>query len=451
MRILYAASEATPFAKSGGLADVAGSLPKALVQDGVDARVIMPLYGDLGFRDHLEYVTNYSVPVGWRSQYCGLFKAEWDGVTYYFLDNEYYFKRRGLYGFYDDGERFAFFSRAVLETLFYLDFTPDIINCNDWQTALVPVYLNLYYRHLDKFNRIKTIFTIHNIAYQGKYGLDILEDTCGIGRRDQHIVEYDGCANFMKGAFETADKITTVSPTYAQEILDPWFSYGVRHPERHRYGRQQPGHRSLHPLQLRHLQLPGGQGGLQVRPAGSVRPPQGRQPRLLDGQPPGGHEGLRPGPEHRRRPGGPGHRAGGSGHRREPVRHPGRVGVYIGFNNALAQQIYAGSDSFIMPSKSEPCGLSQMVACRYGTPPIVRETGGLRDSIHDSSLGQGNGFTFAGYSAHELYDACCRANAAYYNKENWENLVEYAMNCDFGWGVSAKSYEGLYNETANLW
>ena len=150
-----------------------------------------------------------------------------DGVTYYFLDNEYYFKRRGLYGFYDDGERFAFFSRAVLETLFYIDFTPDIINCNDWQTALVPVYLNLYYRHLDKFNRIKTVFTIHNIAYQGKYGTDILEDTCGIGRRDQHIVEYDGCANFMKGAFETADKITTVSPTYAQEILDPWFSYGL--------------------------------------------------------------------------------------------------------------------------------------------------------------------------------------------------------------------------------
>ena len=152
MKILYAASEATPFAKSGGLADVAGSLPKALVKDGVDARVIMPLYGDLKFRDKLEYVTNYSVPVGWRSQYCGLFKAEVNGVTYYFLDNEYYFKRRGLYGFYDDGERFAFFSRAVLETLFYIDFTPDIINCNDWQTALVPVYLNLYYRHLDKFN-----------------------------------------------------------------------------------------------------------------------------------------------------------------------------------------------------------------------------------------------------------------------------------------------------------
>ena len=227
MKILYAASEAAPYAKSGGLADVAGALPKALVRDGIDCRVIMPLYGDLKFKDTLTYVTNFSVPVGWRSQYCGLFKAEHDGVTFYFIDNEYYFKRSGLYGFYDDGERFAFFSRAILETLFYTDFEPDIINCNDWQTALTPVYLNLYYRHLDKFNHIKTVFTIHNIAYQGKYGMDILEDTCGIGARDAHIVEYDGCANFMKGAIETADKVTTVSPTYAQEILDPWFSHGL--------------------------------------------------------------------------------------------------------------------------------------------------------------------------------------------------------------------------------
>jgi uncharacterized membrane protein len=195
--------------------------------DGIDARVVMPLYGDLKFKDTLTYVTNFSVPVGWRSQYCGLFKAERDGVVFYFIDNEYYFKRSGLYGFYDDGERFAFFSRAILEMLFYTDFEPDIINCNDWQTALTPVYLNLYYRHLDKFSRIKTVFTIHNIAYQGKYGLDILEDTCGIGARDAHVVEYDGCANFMKGAIECADKVTTVSPTYAQEILDPWFSHGL--------------------------------------------------------------------------------------------------------------------------------------------------------------------------------------------------------------------------------
>ena len=461
MRILYASSEATPFAKSGGLADVAGSLPKALVQDGVDCRVIMPLYGDLGFRDHLEYVTNYSVPVGWRSQYCGLFTAQWDGVTYYFLDNEYYFKRRG-----------AFFSRAVLETLFYLDFTPDIINCNDWQTALVPVYLNLYYRHLDKFNRIKTIFTIHNIAYQGKYGLEILEDTCGIGRRDQHIVEYDGCANFMKGAFETADKITTVSPTYAQEILDPWFSYGLDAllrekqyklcgilngidmeannpatdpalPYNYTTANFREGkavckaalqdqfglHKDGSPVFAMVSRLVGMKGFDLVQSIADGLVDLGIELVIL----------------------GTGESQYEAFFSDLAARRPGRVGAYIGFNTALAQQIYAGADSFIMPSKSEPCGLSQMVACRYGTPPIVRETGGLRDSIHDSSKGQGNGFTFAGYSAHELYDACCRANAAYYDKPNWENLIEYAMNCDFSWSVSAKSYEGLYNETANLW
>ena len=433
MKILYAASEATPFAKSGGLADVAGSLPKALIKDGVDARVIMPLYGDLKLRDKLEYVTNYSVPVGWRSQYCGLFKAEVDGVTYYFLDNEYYFKRRGLYGFYDDGERFAFFSRAVLETLFYIDFTPDIINCNDWQTALVPVYLNLYYRHLDKFNRIKTIFTIHNIAYQGKYGTDILEDTCGIGRRDQHIVEYDGCANFMKGAIETADKITTVSPTYAQEILDPWFSYGLDALLREKqyklcgilFGLDKDGS----PVFAMVSRMVGMKGFDLVQSVADGLVDRGIELVIL-----------------------------GSGESQYENffsdlcgRHPGRVGTYIGFEPTLSQEIYAGADAFIMPSKSEPCGLAQMVACRYGTPPIIRETGGLRDSIHDCTLGEGNGFTFAGYSAHELYDACCRAQDRYYSKEDWHNLVKYDMECDFSWDVSAKSYEGLYNETANLW
>ncbi len=375
MKILYAASEATPFAKSGGLADVAGSLPKALVKDGVDARVIMPLYGDLKMRDKLEYVTNYSVPVGWRSQYCGLFKAEVNGVTYYFLDNEYYFKRRGLYGFYDDGERFAFFSRAVLETLFYIDFTPDIINCNDWQTALVPVYLNLYYRHLDKFNRIKTIFTIHNIAYQGKYGTDILEDTCGFGHRDQHIVEYDGCANFMKGAFETADKITTVSPTYAQEILDPWFSYGLdallrekqyklcgilngidmeannpatdpKIPFNYDVTNFEEGkakckealqdkfglHKDGSPVFAMVSRMVGMKGFDLVQSIADGLVDRGIELVIL-----------------------------GSGENQYETffsdlcaRHPGRVGTYIGFEPALSQEIYAGADVFIMPSRASP-------------------------------------------------------------------------------------------------
>ena len=227
MRVLFCASEANPFAASGGLGDVAGSLPKALVRSGVDCRVVMPLYETMKYRDRLSFVTNFSVPVGWRSQYCGLFTCEYEGVTFYFLDNEYYFKRSGLYGFYDDAERFAFFSRAIMEMLFYTDFTPDVINCNDWQTALTPVYLNLYYRHLDKFSRIKTVFTIHNIQYQGKYGMEILEDVFGIPQSAKSIVEQDGCVNLMKGAIETANKVTTVSPNYAQEILDPWFSHGL--------------------------------------------------------------------------------------------------------------------------------------------------------------------------------------------------------------------------------
>jgi len=424
MKILYAASEATPFAKSGGLADVAGSLPKALVKDGVDARVIMPLYGDLKMRDKLEYVTNYSVPVGWRSQYCGLFKAEVNGVTYYFLDNEYYFKRRGLYGFYDDGERFAFFSRAVLETLFYIDFTPDIINCNDWQTALVPVYLNLYYRHLDKFNRIKTIFTIHN------------------------------------------------SPTYAQEILDPWFSYGLDALLREKQYKlcgilngidmdaNNPATDPMIPFNYDVTNCVEGKAKCKEALQDKFGLHKDGSPvfamvsrmvgmkgfdlvqSIADGLVDRGIELV----------------ILGSGESQYEnffselcARHPGRVGTYIGFEPALSQEIYAGADVFIMPSKSEPCGLAQMVACRYGTPPIVRETGGLRDSIHDCTLGEGNGFTFAGYSAHELYDACCRAQDRYYNKEDWNNLIKYDMECDFSWDLSAKSYEGLYNETANLW
>ena len=471
MKVLFCASEATPFAKSGGLGDVAGALPKALVKDGVDCRVVLPLYGDLKLRDKLTYVTNFTVPVGWRSQYCGLFNAEQDGVTFYFLDNEYYFKRSGLYGFYDDGERFAFFSRACLEMLFHMDFLPDVINCNDWQTALTPVYLNLYYRHLDKFSKIKTVFTIHNIQYQGKYGLDILEDTCSIGSRDVHIVEYDGCANFMKGAIETADRISTVSPTYAKEILDPWFSHGLdgllrqkqyklcgilngidmvvndpatdtNLPENYSVETVEDGKPACKKALLEQFDMD--QDGSPV---------MGMVTRLV------GHKGVdlvRSIAEELLKDKvqlvilGSGEHAYEAFFNDLAYRHPGRVGVYIGFNSKLAQQIYAGADIFLMPSKSEPCGLAQMVACRYGTLPIVRETGGLKDSIRDAGDGKGNGFTFVDYSAHELHRACTRAKEAYFGEE-WPELVKRAMNCDFSWDVSAKSYEEMYEQVVELW
>ncbi len=471
MKVLFCSSEASPFAKSGGLGDVAGALPKALAKNGVDCRVVLPLYGTLNGRDELEYITNFSVPVGWRNQYCGLFQTVKDGVTYYFLDNEYYFKRGGLYGFYDDGERFAFFSRACLELLFHVDFAPDTIHCNDWQTALTPVYLNLYYRHIEKFSRIKSVFTIHNIQYQGKYGLDILEDTCGIGWRDAHIVEYSGCANFMKGAIESADKVTTVSPTYAQEILNPWFSHGldgllnqkqyklcgilngidvdVNNPKTdkalvknydvknmkgkaackkalcERFELDQDGS----PILAMVTRLVGHKGVDLVRDIAEGLVQRGLQLVIL----------------------GTGEHAYEEFFWNLASRHHGRVGVHIGFDTKLAQQIYAGADMFMMPSKSEPCGLAQMVACRYGTIPIVRETGGLRDSIHDSGDGQGNGFTFANYTAHDLYGACSRAKDGYENPEGWGILVKRAMECDFSWEKSAKQYEALYEEIQEYW
>ena len=470
MKILYAASEATPFAKSGGLADVAGSLPKALVKDGVDARVIMPLYGDLKLRDKLEYVTNYSVPVGWRSQYCGLFKAEVDGVTYYFLDNEYYFKRRGLYGFYDDGERFAFFSRAVLETLFYIDFTPDIINCNDWQTALVPVYLNLYYRHLDKFNRIKTIFTIHNIAYQGKYGTDILEDTCGIGRRDQHIVEYDGCANFMKGAIETADKITTVSPTYARQLHDPAYACGLEQV-----------------VQLIDYKLSGVLNGLDMEsfdPAHDASLPQTYDPDHMEGkavckrelqrqlglaQEPDtpltaivsrlvGHKGMDlvcQGLGGIMATGcqlvvlGQGEPQFEDTFRWAQSRWPGRVSAQITYSDNLSRRVYGAADLFLMPSRSEPCGLSQLIAMRYGAVPIVRQTGGLNDTVRSCQVGQpdGNGYVFSACTAHDLCQTLGQAVGLYRgDRLGFDTVRRRGMTEDFGWSRSAGAYRRIYQD-----
>ena len=474
MKILFCASEAAPFAASGGLGDVAGSLPRAINDSGAECRVILPLYGDMKpeWRDKLTYVTNYNVPVGWRNQYCGLFTLEHEGVTYYFLDNEYYFKRSGLYGFYDDGERYAFFSRAVLETLFHVDFHPDILHANDWQTALVPVYLNLYYRHIEDFRDIKTVFTIHNIQYQGKYGLDILEDTVGIGRADTHILEYDGCCNFMKGAIECADKVTTVSPSYAGEILDPWYSHGLDDLLRQKQyklcgilngidvksydpatdknlaanysaknfqkgklacKKELQAEFGLHdwpvPVVAMVTRLVGHKGLDLVRHVGQEIVNNGMQLVVL----------------------GTGEAEYESYFCDLAARNPGSVGVKIAFIPSLARKIYAGADIFLMPSKSEPCGLSQMVALRYGTIPVVRETGGLRDSIHDSGDGQGNGFTFGSYNAHDMLGALLRAKEGFEQQDGWHILVKRAMECDFSWKASAKQYVDMYSEVCSLW
>lgn len=469
MKILYCASEALPFIASGGLADVAGSLPAALNAAGHDCRVVMPLYSAIKpeLREKLTYITNFYVPLNWRNQYCGIFEGEANGVKYYFIDNEYYFKRNnGIYSYYDDGERYTFFAKAILEMLLHIDFVPDVMNCNDWQTALTPVYYNAVYRYNEKLANIKTVFTIHNIQYQGQYGMNIFGDFVDLPGEYRNVVEYDGCVNFMKGAFETADKITTVSSTYATEILHPWFSHGldpilatkqdklcgilngidqiVYNPETdpaipaHFNVEDKSGKVVCKAELLKEFNLPEGN-----------EPVMGIVTRLVS------HKGIdlvKCVFEDMIRLGykftilGSGEKQYEDFFREMAYRYPDRVGVKIGFIPDLAHRIYAGADMFLMPSQSEPCGLAQMVSLRYGTIPIVRETGGLKDSIIDCGGKGGNGFTFQTYNAHDMLDATVRARAYYDQRMKWGKLVSHALREDFSWAKSAQVYLNLYKE-----
>lgn len=469
MKVLFASSEAYPFAMSGGLADVAGALPKALRRRLIGCRIVMPLYSSIPeeLKAKMSFICSITVSVAWRRQYCGIFEAHMDGVIYYFIDNQYYFKRDGLYGQYDDGERYAFFSRAVLDIIPHIGFTPDIIHCNDWQTALVPVYLNAMYRGSEPYRNIKTVFTIHNIQYQGKYGRELNGDVVGLPAECEGLIEYDGCVNFMKGAIQCADKVTTVSPTYSREILDPYYSHGldnilkeftykltgivngidceVYNPETDNliyknYSVDDMNGKAYNKKMLqRELGLP----------EKAESPVIGMVTRLVK------HKGidlvkcvfedlLKADVQFV---------ILGSGEWEFETffhdmasKYPDKVGLKLGFNPQLAHKIYAGADIFLMPSKSEPCGLAQMVALRYGTVPIVRKTGGLNDTISDSGDGAGNGFTFSNYNAHEMLEAVWRALAGYSDKEGWEILRRRGMQCDNSWGVSAGAYIRLYRE-----
>ena len=469
MKVLFATSEAYPFAMSGGLADVSGALPKALRRKFVGCRVVMPLYGTVSheLREKMTFICNITVPVSWRRQYCGIFEAHLDGVIYYLIDNEYYFKRDMLYGHYDDAERFAFFSRAVLEIIPHIGFTPDIIHCNDWQTAMVPVYLNEYYKNDGLYSNIKTVFTIHNIQYQGKYGMELYNDLLGLIPGRESLVEYDGCVNMMKGAIQCADKVTTVSPTYAREILEPYYSYGldsilkqftykltgivngidydVYNPETDPLIFKNFDAKSVKYKEYNKTELQK-QMGLPVR--GDL-PVIGMVTRLVK------HKGL----ELVKRVFEELLQADlqfvilGSGEwefenffYEMAKKYPQKVGLKIGFDGTLAHRIYAGADIFLMPSKSEPCGLAQMVSLRYGTVPIVRETGGLNDTITDSGNGEGNGFTFKNFNAHEMEDAVWRAIAGYRDKNGWDILRKRCMACNNSWSASAGAYIGLYKE-----
>ncbi|MGN0539276.1 MAG: glycogen synthase GlgA [Candidatus Fimenecus sp.] len=468
MKVLFASSEALPFKASGGLGDVAGSLPQALRKRLIGCRVVMPLYDTISqeLKDSMTFLTSISVPVAWRRQYCGIFEAKAGGVIYYLLDNQYYFKRDGIYGYYDDAERFAFFARAVLEIIPAIGFKPDIIHCNDWQTALTPVYYNTLYANRPGYENIKTVFTIHNIQYQGTYGMELVNEVIGIPESATSLVEYDGDVNFMKGAIETADKVTTVSPSYANEILDPWYSHGLDiilnqrswklsgilngidtdlyNPETDKDIAVNYNSSNFEPKKINKQKL---QEYFSL-PVREDVPVIGMVTRLV------GHKGLDlvkavldellATTDVQFVVLGSGEWQYESFFKDMAAKYPDKMGLKLGFIPSLSKKIYAGADMFLMPSKSEPCGLSQMISLRYGTIPIVRETGGLRDSIKDSGDGEGNGFTFSSYNAHDMLFTIKRAIEGYSHREGWNVLMKRAMECDNSWGKSANEYIKLY-------
>lgn len=468
MKILFACSECSPFAASGGLADVAGSLPAALQKEGAECRVIMPLYGSIGlqWRANMTFLTSFGVPLSWRVAHCGVFTMQYGGVQYYFLDNEQYFKREGgIYGYFDEAERFAFFSKAVLETLTHIDYEPDVIHCNDWQTALIPVYLNVFYREVPKLSRTHTVFTIHNIQYQGQFGLDVAGDVCGLPDWAIGKVEFHGDLNMMKGALEECERISTVSPTYAKEILDPYFGHGLDEILRQKEwklcgilnGIDTVGYNPSrdHALAANFsARKPEGKALCKAALQQQMRLPEepdtpilAMVSRLVSHK---GFDLVEYAMENMLRMRMQVVILGSGEYRYEEFfremqrRHPQQVAFTCGFMPTLSRQIYAGADFFLMPSQSEPCGLAQMIALRYGTIPIVRSTGGLADSIIDwDTPGGGCGFTFQSYNADDMLGAVRRAMGLYHSEYRAEMLPR-ALKCDFSWRRSAKQYMAMY-------
>ncbi len=468
-KVLFVASEAAPFIKSGGLGDVAGALPGALRAAGVDCRVILPLYSKIpdALREQLQPIGELTVHNSWRKQYCGILYAEVGGVPYYLLDNEYYFNRYGLYGENDDGERFAFFSRAVLEVLPIIDFIPDVLHCNDWHTAFVPVVLNEEMRGRDGYRDIRTVFTIHNIEFQGKYDPYILGDVFGMEEDKKPILEYGGFLNLMKGAIVKSDAVTTVSQSYAHEILDPYFSYGLHHIlEQNRHKLQGivngidvdkfdpatdpalPYHYSFatRGQKFRNKKALQRELGLEERAVPLI----GMVTRLT----------LQKGLDLVRHIFdelmqedvqfvllGTGDYEYEEFFREMQNRYPDKVRSIISFDAALAQRIYAGADLFLMPSKFEPCGLAQLIAMRYGTIPVVNAVGGLRDTVSpfDVTTGEGRGITFQSYDSGDLLDALRRAVALVHDKPAYAKAKANAMSGDYSWAASAAKYIDLYN------
>lgn len=475
MQIVFASAECAPFVKTGGLGDVAGSLPAALVRAGAEVIVMVPKYATIKdeYKTQMEHFSDFYVSLGWRNEYCGLEKLEHDGVTYMFIDNERYFARDYPYGFFDDGERFAFFSKAITESLQHLPagFECDILHCNDWQTALAPVFLREFYQGLPLYDRVKTVFSIHNVAFQGQFSDTVMEDILGVA----HIpaaasqLRCDACSiNYMLGALRYADAITTVSPTYAGEIQTPEFGEGLDGVLRERsyalqgilngidvagfdpatdkriaanYTVEDRSGKAVCKAKLQE------ELGLEVR---DDRPLMVMVTRLtrqkgmdlvmyaLDRILAGGVQVAVLGT---------GDRDYEDGLRYFQDKYPGTMAARIEFDPALSQRMYAAADMFLMPSKFEPCGLSQIIAMRYGTLPIVRETGGLKDTVipYNEFTGEGTGFSFSNFNGDEMGDAVFRAARLFWdNRDAWNQLVTQAMSQDFSWTRSADKYLDLY-------
>lgn len=475
MQIVFASAECAPFVKTGGLGDVAGSLPAALVRAGAEVIVMVPKYATIKdeYKSQMEHFSDFYVSLGWRNEYCGLEKLEHDGVTYMFIDNERYFARDYPYGFFDDGERFAFFSKAITESLQHLPagFECDILHCNDWQTALAPVFLREFYQGLPLYDRVKTVFSIHNVAFQGQFSDTVMEDILGVA----HIpaaasqLRCDACSiNYMLGALRYADAITTVSPTYANEIQTPEFGEGLDGVLRERsyalqgilngidvagfdpatdkriaanYTVEDRSGKAVCKAKLQE------ELGLEVR---DDRPLMVMVTRLtrqkgmdlvmyaLDRILSGGVQVAVLGT---------GDRDYEDGLRYFQDKYPGTMAARIEFDPALSQRMYAAADMFLMPSKFEPCGLSQIIAMRYGTLPIVRETGGLKDTVipYNEFTGEGTGFSFTNFNGDEMGDAVFRAARLFWdNRDAWNQLVTQAMSQDFSWTRSADKYLDLY-------
>ncbi|MGG1875996.1 glycogen synthase GlgA [Paenibacillus cisolokensis] len=477
MKVLFAASECVPFIKTGGLADVIGALPKALQEAGMDVSVIVPKYRGIPeeYRSQMEFIGETKVQIGWRQQYCGVSRIIWEGVPVYFVDNEYYFGRDGIYGYMDDGERFSFLNRAILDLLPVIGLKPDVLHCHDWHTAMIPLLLHDGYRHDPYYAEIKTVFTIHNLLYQGVYPYEVLVDLLGIHSRHFHAegVEYYGNLNFMKAGIVYADHVTTVSPTYAREIQTAYYGYGldgllsaqgerlsgiVNGIDTKSYNPNRDPHiavkyrSSLDKKMQNKIEL---QQELNLPVAPHV-PMMAMVSRLVDSK------GLElvirvldellyyddiqfvvlgtgdPSYEH--------------WFREAANRYPNKMSAQIRFSEGLSRRFYAGSDLFLMPSKFEPCGISQLIAMRYGSVPIVRETGGLNDTVqpYNEFTGEGNGFTFAAYNAHDMMYTIRRAASFYRQPEHWRKVSKNAMNGDYSWLVSAGQYVDIYRRVHSI-